>query len=127
LYVDHIDNLIGWASVEGILEEAKKHHIGFVGSAKTMQYVPEIRRSDVINSFGTIAAFGMERDDAEVLAPRLLRLDADKIRRHNLSAADQEKLHIERLMQQEPGQYFVFRVGQSAGVIDAQSPEYPFS
>ncbi|HEY9776126.1 MAG TPA: type IV secretion system DNA-binding domain-containing protein [Planktothrix sp.] len=126
LYVDYLDNLIGWDSVESILLDSKKHHIGFTGSAKSLNRLIKAKRSDLLNGFGTIAAFAVEHDDAEILAPRLLRLDPDRMRLYNLSAGDQERLNVERLTQQEPGRYFVCRIGHSAGIFDAQSPEYPF-
>jgi hypothetical protein len=118
--------LIGWESVDSLIRDSKKHHLGFAGSAKSLQGLTGSNCGDVINGFGTVAAFAMERGDAEWLAPRMFRLDPDQIRLFNIGAVDQEKLHVELLTQQEPGRYFIFRVGQSAGMFAAQSPEYPF-
>ncbi|MGH9550495.1 MAG: type IV secretory system conjugative DNA transfer family protein, partial [Terriglobales bacterium] len=59
LYADELDNLIGWEGLSSFLNEARKYQIGFTGSARSIQALPQLRRSHLLNLFGTIAAFAL--------------------------------------------------------------------
>lgn len=126
LYIDQFEDFVDWETVVSITSETKKFQIGFIGSSRTLQTLPPVPRNRIVRNVGTIALFALEREDAEDLAPKLLRLDADKMSRHSLTAIDQEKLHIERLSEQDSGTYFVYRVGTVSGIFNLQSPEFPF-
>lgn len=131
LYLDEMDTFIEKETVSTITSESARYQIGFIGSIKTLQGLPEDYRNNLIISVGTIAVFALSKKDADMMGPQLFRVDGRKVKQMTLGQffnpvnaqrtyeliMDEEKLNIDRVVGQEEQCYFCYRVGTTAGVF----------
>lgn len=138
LYLDEFDNFIEKETYDAITSETKKFQIGFVGSSKTLQGLPEDYRNQIIINVGTACCFALGKKDGDILGPQMFRVDGRKIKYQTLQnifnkvntspqfelISDEEKLNIDRVVGQEERQFFCYRVGTVAGVFQMKSPDF---
>ncbi|MDX2106611.1 MAG: hypothetical protein SFY67_09430 [Candidatus Melainabacteria bacterium] len=131
LYLDEMDTFIEKETLSTITSESARYQIGFIGSIKTLQGLPEDYRNSLIISVGTIAVFALSKKDADMMGPQLFRVDGRKVKQMTLGQffnpvnaprtyeliMDEEKLNIDRVVGQEEQCYFCYRVGTTAGVF----------
>lgn len=131
LYLDEMDTFIEKDTLSTITSESARYQIGFIGSIKTLQGLPEDYRNSLIISVGTIAVFALSKKDADMMGPQLFRVDGRKVKQMTLGQffnpvnaprtyeliMDEEKLNIDRVVGQEEQCYFCYRVGTTAGVF----------
>ena len=85
LYLDEFDDFIEKETLEAITTETDRFQIGFVGSIKTLQHLPEDFRNQLIISVGTIACFALSKKDGDLLGPQMFRVDGRKIKHQTMS------------------------------------------
>jgi hypothetical protein len=138
LYLDHFDNLIEKDTLDTLSAEREKIKVGLIGSAKTLQNLPEDFRNSLIVNAGTIACFAVGKKDGEILGPMMFRVDGRGLKRQTISSlftrgntepdfeyiCDEEKLNIDRLVGQESGSYYCYQVGTIAGVFHLRSHKF---
>ncbi len=133
LFVDGCDELIDAETMKAILDETSQLEIGLVASTRHVSALESsccntgqghgLSRSwrRVMMTFGSVAVFAVDSQDAQLIAPDLFPLDAEAIRRGHRSALDQEKLNAEMLVRQEPGHCFWWLVDRPGGVVRLRS------
>jgi hypothetical protein len=138
LYLDEFDNFIEKETFDAITSETKKFQIGFIGSSKTLQGLPEDYRNQIIINVGTLCCFALAKKDGDMLGPQMFRVDGRKIKNQTLQnifnkvntspqfelISDEEKLNIDRVVGQEERHFFCYRVGTVAGVFQMRSLEF---
>jgi hypothetical protein len=138
LYLDEFDDFIDKETLESITTETDRFQIGFVGSVKTLQHLPEDFRNQLVISVGTIACFALSKKDGDLLGPQMFRVDGRKIKHQTMSnffnpvntspqfelISDEEKLNIDRVVGQELRHFFCYRVGSQAGVFHMKSHDF---
>jgi len=139
LYLDELDNFIEKETFDSITTETRKLQIGFCGTSKTLQTLPEDFRNQIIINVGIIAIFALAKKDADMLGPQMFRVDGRKVKHQTIQNVfnkvntspqfelimDEEKLNIDRVVGQEKQQYFCYRVGSVAGVFRMKAPPFP--
>lgn len=138
LYLDEFDNFIEKETFDAITSETKKFQIGFLGSSKTLQGLPEDFRNQILINVGTMCCFALAKKDGDILGPSMFRVDGRKIKHQTLQnifnkvntapqfelISDEEKLNIDRVVGQEERHYFCYRVGTVAGVFNMRAPDF---
>ncbi len=136
LYLDELDSFIEKETFDSITTETRKLQIGFCGTSKTLQTLPEDFRNQLIINVGVIAIFALAKKDADMLGPQMFRVDGRKVKHQTIQNVfnkvnsspqfelimDEEKLNIDRVVGQEKQTYFCYRVGTVAGVFRMKSP-----
>ncbi len=107
LYIDELDGTVEPEIMGDFLKQAPPADIGVVGAIRNLTLFetahPESTAgvrimNETLLSFGCIAAFAVEENEARVLARLLLRAE--------LQGSQEEKNNIQRLMSQSPGHFF---------------------
>lgn len=138
LYLDEMDSFIEKETIETITSETRRYQIGFVGSIKTLQHLPEDYRNQLTINMGTMAVFALAKKDGDMLGPQMFRVDGRKIKHQTIQnffnrvntspqfelIMDEEKLNIDRIVGQEIQTYFCYRVGTVAGVFKLKAPDF---
>ena len=138
LYLDEMDSFIEKETIEIITSETRRYQIGFVGSIKTLQHLPEDYRNQLTINMGTMAVFALAKKDGDMLGPQMFRVDGRKIKHQTIQnffnqvntspqfelIMDEEKLNIDRIVGQEIQTYFCYRVGTVAGVFKMKAPDF---
>lgn len=138
LYLDEMDSFIEKETIEIITSETRRYQIGFIGSIKTLQHLPEDYRNQLTINMGTMAVFALSKKDGDMLGPQMFRVDGRKIKHQTIQnffnqvntspqfelIMDEEKLNIDRIVGQEIQTYFCYRVGTVAGVFKMKAPEF---
>lgn len=136
LYLDELDSFIEKETFDSITTETRKLQIGFCGTAKTLQTLPEDFRNQLIINVGVIAIFALAKKDADMLGPQMFRVDGRKVKHQTIQNVfnkvnsspqfelimDEEKLNIDRVVGQEKQTFFCYRVGTVAGVFRMKAP-----
>lgn len=138
LYLDDLDSFIEKETVEQLCAETKRYQIGFVGSLKTLQHLPEDFKSQLIINIGTMCIFALAKKDGDMLGPQMFRVDGRKIKHQTITnffnkvntspqfelIMDEEKLNIDRIVGQEEQTFFCYRVGTVAGVFKLKAYDF---
>lgn len=138
LYIDEFDNFVDKETFDALTSETRKFHIGMTASLKTIQYLPEEFRNQLIINVGSVCAFSLAKKDADLLGPQMFRVDGRKVKHQTIQnlfnqvnsspqfelISDEEKLNIDRLVGQEERTYFCYRVGTIAGVFHMKAHEF---
>lgn len=138
LYLDEMDNFIEKETYDNITSETRKFQIGFCGSSKSLQEMPEDYRNKIISNVGTVCAFSLVKKDGDMLGPQMFRVDGRKVKHQTLQnifnkvntapqfelISDEEKLNIDRVVGQEERTYFCYLVGTVAGVFQMKTPDF---
>ena len=138
LYLDEMDSFIEKETIETITSETRRYQIGFIGSIKTLQHLPEDYRNQLTINMGTMAVFALAKKDGDMLGPQMFRVDGRKIKHQTIQnffnqvntspqfelIMDEEKLNIDRIVGQEIQTYFCYRVGTVAGVFKMRAPDF---
>jgi hypothetical protein len=138
LYLDEFDDFIEKETLQAITTETDRFQIGFVGSIKTLQHLPEDFRNQLVISVGTMACFALSKKDGDLLGPQMFRVDGRKIKHQTMSnffnpvntspqfelISDEEKLNIDRVVGQDARNFYCYRVGSQAGVFHMKSHDF---
>jgi hypothetical protein len=138
LYLDEFDDFIEKETLEAITTETDRFQIGFVGSIKTLQHLPEDFRNQLVISVGTMACFALSKKDGDLLGPQMFRVDGRKIKHQTMSnffnpvntspqfelISDEEKLNIDRVVGQDARNFYCYRVGSQAGVFHMKTHDF---
>lgn len=138
LYLDEFNSFMEKDTFDAITSETRKLQIGFCGSTKTLQTMPEEFRNRVIINVGMMAVFAIAKKDGDILGPQMFRVDGRKIKHNTIQSvfnkvnfmpqfeliSDEEKLNIDRIVGQEEQTYFFYRVGTIAGVFHMKAQEF---
>ncbi|MEZ4491307.1 MAG: hypothetical protein R3F51_27375 [Cyanobacteriota/Melainabacteria group bacterium] len=138
LYLDDMDSFIEKETVEQLTAETRRYQIGFVGSIKTLQHLPEDFKSQLIINVGTMCVFALAKKDGDLLGPQMFRVDGRKIKHQTITnffnkvntspqfelIMDEEKLNIDRIVGQEEQTYFCYQVGTVAGVFKLKAHDF---
>ena len=138
LYLDEFDNFIEKETFESITSETDKFQIGLVGALRTLQHLPEDFRNNLIINVGTMACFALSKKDGDLLGPQMFRVDGRKIKHQTMTnffnpvntsptfelISDEEKLNIDRVVGQDPRNFYCYRVGSQAGVFHMKTHDF---
>lgn len=136
LYLDELDNFIEKETFNSITLDSEELKIGFIGSIKTLQHLPEDFRSQLTIGVKTMCCFTLTKKDADSLGPQIFRVDGRKPKNRTIQnwinqvntspqfelISDEEKLNIDRLLAQDTRSFFCYRVGTAAGVFCLKAP-----
>ncbi|MBX9951150.1 MAG: type IV secretion system DNA-binding domain-containing protein [Candidatus Obscuribacterales bacterium] len=139
IYLDEMNNFIEKDTIEALTQETDKFKIGIIGCCKTLQYLPEDFRNQIIINVGTLLAFALSKKDADMIGPQMFRVDGRKIKHRTIGnffnqvntsptfelISDEEKLNIDRVVGQEQRHFFCYRVGSVAGTFNLKTHDFP--
>ena len=138
LYLDEFDSFIEKETIEKLKSETRRFRIGFVGSIKTLQHLPEEFRAQLTVNIGTIAVFALAKKDADLLGTQMFRVDGLKTKHKTIAnflnpvntspqwelIMDEEKLNIDRVAGLPDRTYFCYCSGSEAGVFKLNAPVF---
>jgi len=131
MYLDEFDNFIEKETLDAITTETKKFQLGFVGSTKTLQHMPEDFRNQIVINMGTMCVFALSKKDGDMIGPQMFRVSGRKAKHRTLMnivnkvntspqfelISDEEKYNIDRILGQSEREFYAYRVGAVAGTF----------
>lgn len=106
LYLDGIKNIVDSETIEGITERKKKLGIRLTAAERSLsELFPANIASRVARNFGKVAAFALDEEDAQILAPMFFA--ADEGASAGFATRLPDRMNVDSLIRQDSGTFLL--------------------